>query len=1216
VRLTESQRRAIEHRGSSLLVSASAGAGKTEVLARRCAALVADPQRPCGVERLLVVTFTRAAAAELRLRVARMLREQADRATDATLREHLRRQELLVGAADIGTIDAWCGRIVREHFAEAGVDPVFTTLSEEDAHLLRGRVLDELLTWVHQDATPLAQAARRWIACAAVPDDTFLRQLVARLNAFRDQLVDPQAWFAQRRAECASDDAAAVLSAALQEECRFQHDQLQVLLTRLSADEVALLQPYVTALADWGERLKAADRLDEVVADIDAFNIGPVGRGRRNGGLTPTVADVRQRWLELRLKKTWSPATVAGIVQHAAATRDLLGTLLDLEARYQQMLQAVKQTQATYEFGDVLRLALDLLGRPSGGPHREPTDIARRLQGRYEHILVDEYQDTSAVQVEILRLVTRRGRGRSNCFMVGDVKQSIYGFREAEPRLFVEQAEAFLTGREEGRVEYLSDNFRSQADLLAALNDVFAELFDPELGGTEYGPQQRLRAGRASSEIRNPTLDASPRVQLHLIEHDTREDAAASDDGEEVLQVERIEREAQLAADQIRSLLQAGVQIPERQPDGTVGLRPLRLNDIVILLRSAVQTAGQVARVLRLNGVPCLAGARESLLEAVEVQDICNVLRLLVNRRQDVPLAAYLRSPLAALTEAELRAVRAACPHPHADLYVAVRNYCRQQPRQSLAARLEAALNQLDRWAEAAREEDLPSLLRRILTETGLVLLTRGLRGGEQRVALLRALQTFALQFSRGGGTSADGFVEYLEELARQELYPTALAAGQDDLVRIMTIHGAKGLEFPVVFLLGAGTRFNRQRQNEALQCDERLGLGLRFADYSRRAILTSARHQVIRGHLARRELAEELRLLYVAATRARELLLITGHIRPGQWDQTRTMFAHLPTLPLISRLNVDNRLEWLLMAAARQPAQRLQIVTHAATDLVVSRPGRLATGPATSVGEWSVADQNWVERGVQLVRTDVASVWADYPAALSVNAAKELALRESGADQPRVLDSEVYRLPTPTFAADDNRIDGRTLGVVCHRFLEHADCRHLGSAAEVTAQVQAQVASGQLTPEQGALVPIDEVVWFAGTSEGRLLATQCHAARREVPFVYALPVGDGEHTIIRGIIDCLIETPDGLVILDYKTDRASSTERWEQRLAGYQVQLRVYAQAAAAVFNRPVTHAALVFLLARRIVTVAPRPLTADLLGGHMTTATHRLADIRGDRA
>ncbi len=733
MRLTESQRLVIEHRGCSLLVAASAGAGKTEVLARRCAALVADRQHPCTVDRLLVVTFTRAAAAELRVRVARMLREQAERTTDVALREHLRRQELLVGAADIGTIDSWCGRVVREHFAEAGVDPEFTTLGEEDAHLLRGRVLDELLIWVHQDSAPPAQEARRWIARAAAPDDAFLRRLILCLNRFREHLVDPDVWFARRRAECATDDAAGVLAAALREECHFQCTQLRSLLKTLSSDDLPLLQPYVAALEDWHQRLTAAEQLPHVVREIGEFRITPTRQTRRNAAVAPAVAEVQKRWLEQRLQKNWSPEAVDAILRHGASTNDLLRTLLDLEARYQQMLQAVKQAQATYEFGDVLRLTLDLLGRATGGPHREPTEIARRLQRRYEHILVDEYQDTSAVQVEILRLVTRRDRGQGNGFMVGDVKQSIYGFREAEPRLFVELADAFAAGREEGRVAHLSDNFRSHGDLLAALNDLFEELFARELGGTEYGPQQRLRAGRASGEIPNPTLASTLRVQVHLIEQDRGQDTGVSDDDGEVLQVERIEREAQLAADQIRQLLQAGVQIPERGADGQVTLRPLRLSDIVVLLRSAVQAAGQVARVLRLNGIPCLAGARESLLEAIEVGDVCNVLRLLVNRRQDVPLAAYLRSPLVALTEAELRQIRSVCPRPGTDFYAAVRHYCRLRPRESLAVRLEAALGQLDRWAQAAREEDLPSLLRRILSETGLVLLARGLRGGEHR---------------------------------------------------------------------------------------------------------------------------------------------------------------------------------------------------------------------------------------------------------------------------------------------------------------------------------------------------------------------------------------------------------------------------------------------------------------------------------------------------
>ena len=1194
MRLTDSQRAAVEHRGSNLLVAASAGTGKTEVLARRCVALIADGQQPCRIDRLLVVTFTRAAAAELRVRVARMLREEADQARSGELRRHLRRQAMLVDAADIGTIDAWCGRIVREHFAEAGVDVGFAMLGEQDAKVLRARVLDALFDQVHRGTDPLADEARAWIARATAPDDGFLRDFVGGLNAFREHLVDPDWWFERQRQACQNDDTAQVLAAALDEECRFQHAQLG----QLPPNVADALRPYRDALAGWHEQLAQSDGLVSTVAPIAAFDIPKPNRRKKEPPEAPEITEVRERWLQRRLQKPWSPDSVASILEHAPATAALVATLLRLEERYQQMLLAAKRQQAAYEFGDVLRMALDLLGRPAAGQPREPTEVAARLQRRYEHILVDEYQDTSPVQVEILRLVTRVGPGRTNRFMVGDVKQSIYGFRQAEPRLFAELSAALESGQAEGRIEYLSDNFRSHGALLTALNYLFAALFDRTLGGTAYGEKERFRAGRAAEEISNPTLDRTPRVAVHVVEHAVERGRSADNDDEEPA-VEVIEREAQLAAGQIQELVRSGAQVPQRGEDGQVRLCPLRRADIVILLRSAVHHAGQVARVLRANGIPCVTGGRESLFDAVEVVDICNVLKLLANRRQDVPLAGYLRSPLAGLTEPDLLHLRTTSPAA-ADFYEAVEHFRRLRPVASLAARLDGAMSQLDRWAVAAREEELLALLRRIFADSGALLLTRALRNGQQRVALLRSLQGFANQFAAAGGGGVADFVAYLEALAEEEIDPGALAAGDEDVVRIMTIHGAKGLEFPVVFLLGAGTRFNTRRQHGPLQCDAELGVGLKFADYPARATLVSARHAIIQRRVAQRELEEELRLLYVAATRARERLVVIGHAPPGTWDRYRAQYGGSPAPPpLISRMSVQNRLEWVLMAVAAVEPAVLEVVAHADADIHVPVPGATTESLPPPREEPGAAYDEWVARGRELLTAEVTGVLADYPAVLSVSAVKELAFQDLAEDQPRSLDRIAAALPAPAFDQPATAHDGRELGIACHRFLELADLTGLKSAAEVQAQVDELAAAGRLAPEQAALVPVADVAWLAGTDVGGLLGQHADGVRREVPFVYALPLGElGVHTIIRGVIDCLADTPEGLLIVDYKTDRVRDEQELQARVAGYHVQLQLYAQAAQAIFGRPVARAMLALLCARRIVEVPlGLPPLAELL-------------------
>jgi ATP-dependent helicase/nuclease subunit A len=1202
MKLTPSQQRAIAHRGSNLLVSASAGSGKTEVLARRVVELVADPRQPCAIERLLVVTFTRAAAAELRVRIARMLRKAADKTCVRDLQSHLRRQEVLVDAADIGTIDAWCSRIVRAHAALTGVDAEFSTLSEEDAGLLRGRVLDELFTWIYSADEPLALAAREWLGLGRRPDDVFLRDLIAGLNGYRAHVVEMEAWFERQRVRYGAApeelraDARRVLTRALVDELTFQNAQLGELLDKLAGCAPAdALQGYRDELAAWHRALtcpagSAAD-LAGVAAQVDAYRL------RKPRGLSNAPAalfeEVRERWLKGRLKDRWSPQHIESSLEHAPAAAQLVNALLGLEQRYEELLSAAKRSAGVAEFHDVLRWALDLLGTPAGDGPRQPTELARQLQKHYEHILVDEYQDTSPVQVELLRLVTRSAPDRSNRFMVGDVKQSIYGFRQAEPRLFTELVRSFAAGRQEGEVCYLADNFRSQRDLVAGLNRMFAQLFDPSLGGTAFEPVERLQAARADRP--NPTLDAHPRLNLHLLD-DARGrhaggEAADAEDTEavedELPPLERIEREALVAAAEIQRMLSAGVHIPQREADDSITLRPLQYGDVVILLRAARQNAGVVARVLRDAGIPCVTSGRDALLAAPEVMDIRNALALLANRRQDVPLAAYLRSPLVGLSAAELLEVRAAAPK--GDFHAAVMQYVGDDG--SAAAKVQAGLAQLDRWAELAREEELPELLRRIYADTDWLLFAQALPGGPHRVSLLRALHGYAVDFARQGHHGVAEFDAYLEDLAKAELAPGTPVAAGADVVRIMTIHAAKGLEFPVVLLLSAGARLDRRDARETLLCDEELGLGLRYADYHGRRELVTATHHVLSARTSARSVEEELRLLYVAATRARERLLICGHAPAGAWEEARERFTDSPP-PLATRLSAGSMLEWVIMAAAAagldQPTEHgvplMRIERHAAG---LAPAGAPAPPRVAAPDAWSDANEQWLTRAGELLATARSSAAADIPAVVAVSTLKELAITAHDGDIARTLPAMAEYLQPPAFARSTAEPDGRVVGHALHCFLEHADLANLAVPAAVRGQLERLVSAGRISAEQAGLVPVEDVGWFAGTELGRLLAEHAGRLRRELPFVCAWPVG-GEVTILRGVIDCLVETQAGLIIVDYKTDRVSDPAALAERAAKYTTQLQIYAAVAARILDRPVSRALLVFLRPRRLIEVS----------------------------
>ena len=1212
--LSDAQRAAVEHRGSNLLVAASAGSGKTEVLARRCRSLIADPRHPCTIDQLLVVTFTRAAAVELRARVGRMLREAATETRDRRLRDHLRRQEVLVGTAEIGTIDAWCVRVVREHFAatKTGVDPAFSVLGPEQATLLRNEVLDELFEWLYMADDELAAAARAWILRHSKPTDGFLRDFVLALNRYREHLVNPDQWISWQLELHTRDEAAVraeaayVLADALSAECAFQHEQLgDVIGAAESGVARSQLREYRKSVAAWRNRLDNAEAVGPVVDDIAGFRFP--GKARDCAGRDAALrGEVKGRWFEKRLKKRWDSEWVENVLAHAGRVAELVVTLLRLEERYRVLLDAKKRARGAYEFGDVLRMALDLLGTPAEGQRREPTPIAHALQCRYEHILVDEYQDTSPVQVELLRLVARSEPGQSNRFMVGDLKQSIYGFREAEPRLFADLIDLFTRKSKEGRVKLLTDNFRSHGDLVEGLNELFATLFDLKLGGTGYAGDERLHARR--DEIENSTLDAEPRIELQLV-FDDSSDADESDetDGEEV-PLERIEREARVVAQRIHALLEAETQIPERDARGEVRLRPLRLADIVILLRSAKGNASLLAGVLRAAGIPCVAAGRESILDSLEVQDVRCALALLVNRQQDVALASYLRGPMVGLSAAQLLEVRRVAPG--VGFVTAVETYRSGGGDPRLARQLDLAVTQLDKWGVAARTQELPLLLRQILRDTGHGLFARALKGGEHRVAMLRALETLAVEFAERGQPGVAEFVEHLDALIEQDVRPVMTPATGADVVRIMTIHAAKGLEFPVVFLLNTGAAFSRRPQRGALECDEQRGIGLEFFDYPDRARLASAAFGVSRQAAMQRELEEELRLLYVAATRARERLVIVGHTSAKKWDELRERYrdaAEPP--PLISRLSAASMLEWVMMGVASghpdSPVGDTRPVIRVETRAGgIDSPNEKAPGsePAASdATELTDADRDWIERGRAAVGATPDISLAQRPAVLSVSAVKQQAARSGDEDVPLGLDFAAP-LREPAFASRTTQADGRVIGDAYHRFMQLADLRRLTSAEAVRRQLDRLVSDGRLTEDEAALIQIGDLTWFANTDEGRLVAHSVETCRRELPFVYTPPLGD-ERILVRGVIDLLLQTEAGLVVLDYKTDRPRDDADWRRRIDAYSVQLQLYAAAARQIFGREVVGALLIFLREHRVVSVSIESPTLETLLGRAAT-------------
>ena len=875
-------------------------------------------------------------------------------------------------------------------------------------------------------------------------------------------------------------------------------------------------------------------------------------------------------------------------------------------------------------------MALKLLRRRRQDGSFEPTEVAQRLRRRYRYVLVDEYQDTSPVQVELLRLVSR---DEGNRFLVGDVKQSIYGFRQAEPRLFTDLIEQVRQGAVPGRVQALGENFRSHAGVLEPLNAIFERLFDADLGGSAYDAGERLVACR--EEVGNPTLDAGPRVELALFEspgdssqggqgggddngadEDSAGEQAGDADKADAIELERIEREATWAAQRIRELLEAGTQVPERGSSGPV-LRPLEPGDVVVLIRSARGNAPRAAARLRELGVPAVVVGRESLLECLEVQDVLHILRLIANRRQDIPLAAYLRGPVVGLSEQALLEIRSVSGGA---FWQAVFEYLREptdkadkakpaksQPRDpALLARLREALGRIDHWRQRSRHLELPALVREILRDTALPLVAAARPPGEYRVAMLRALERLAAQFAEAGHAGVREFVDWIERLEDQELAPAVSASLRSDIVRIMTIHASKGLEFPVVLLLNSGAEFERRGggKNEPLLVEPEAGLSLDGHDVGAGQWWSGPCKPLIREARRRRERSEELRLLYVACTRARELLLIAGHLERDRRAAIRERFAGWEgKLSLFDRIAARSVAEWLLAAvtaagldqpgANGQPAVRVvEVPREADASEAQSEPSREdAAGPATAVA-MAEADRAWVERTAGLLLEPPDLTLARVPAVLSVSEVKHRAgqigepdLREVAPGDDAAAEAFAVRLEGPAFARRQAGPSGTEIGTAYHRLLQFAELDELDSWAAVERQIERLRSRGLLSDAQAAAIDPDDVVWFGRSELGRQVASLRDRVLREQPFVYARPLGGGEQRqLLRGIVDLMWLDEAGWHLVDFKTDGRRRKAEDERRLRMYRAQLAAYGEAIAEISGRPLAAGWLVFLRRRRL--------------------------------
>ncbi|HHU77107.1 MAG TPA: UvrD-helicase domain-containing protein, partial [Firmicutes bacterium] len=957
---TREQKKAIFLRGSDILVAAGAGSGKTRVLVERIIQKITDPAKPVALDRLLVVTFTKAAASEMRRRIGVALKEKLQENPRSA---NLHRQMLLLNQASITTVHSFCLDVIRQYYYLQGLDPSFRVLDGTAAEQLRQETLEELLDKYYDTMGPETPFYRLVEAYSSDRGDQGLQSLVLRLSTFARSHPFPDLWLRQSLRAFLSGFAGGgnrnpwtgPLLKEFRAELKMAIESMQEMLLVVSSPggPAPYLDSLNKELVALREMREAADRGWESL--FSCMQRDPFGR------LKPCKGDAYDEVLKEQVKKGRDEIkkdlrklkedyfTVSLEEQFAFLERyePLLTFLVELVGAFNARYQQAKREKGVADFSDLEHYALQILNDAKSAPGTLlPSKAAREYRHYFKEILIDEYQDINQVQEAILALVST-SEPLGNRFMVGDVKQSIYRFRLAEPALFLQKQHSFGQGSSPGRCVHLNKNFRSRMEILEGTNYLFGRIMDEVVGEINYDQEARLYYGGLYPP---PCIDENSRdrgsgetIDFLLIDRQGpgfqgggngvfEGGGEGPEDGEaeelEILQAEweTASLEGRLIARQIKKLMgeQGDPHLPLYDKKNR-NYRRVAYRDIAILLRSAVNYAPAIAEELQRAGIPAYAELSGGFFDATEVKVMLSLLRIIDNPYQDLPLAAVLRSPILGLKAGDLALIRTAAPSASFFDALLLASADRELLPSPLRRILLKFLDNLEGWQKLAIHGTIVDLIRQIYRETGYYDLAGGMPGGKQRQANLQALYDRAKAYETLPSRGLFRYLSFLEKLKErgEDLKPACAHGEQEDVVRILTVHKSKGLEFPVVFLAGLSKKFNQKDLQHHFLLHKELGFGPKYIDTQHRFILPTLPWYAIRKRLHAELLAEEMRILYVAMTRAEQKLFLLATVKDLKKELFRWQMASRPApqpLPQYYRARAECYLDWIGPALWQHP--------------------------------------------------------------------------------------------------------------------------------------------------------------------------------------------------------------------------------------------------------------------------------------------------------
>ncbi len=1178
VTFTKEQQQVIDLRDRNILVSAAAGSGKTAVLVERIITRLTKDASPIDVDRLLVVTFTEAAAAEMKERIRNAIEKALEEHPED---EHLQRQATLVHQAKVTTIDSFCLSVIRDYFHTIDLDPGFRVAEDGELKLLKQDVIDEVLERWYEQASP---RFHKFIdGFSGKRDDNKIGDIILKLFEYSRSYPNPTTWLNN----CVQYYG--VSNVKELEEAPYIQDVLKEIVTILQdvQDELS----YAKELCCDEDGPKAYE--DAINSDLKWVKkaLKTVGFGemheiltaleweslKRNKGKEISqekieiVKDIRSKCKEIvgKIREQYFFEDMDVMLKNIRAAKDNVETLVQLVQDFSRTFTEKKQSKNMVDFSDMEHYALQILTREENGKF-VPSPAAKEYQEKFEEIMIDEYQDSNDVQETILTSVSKVDQGRYNIFMVGDVKQSIYRFRLARPELFMEKYHQYSEEDINKQRIDLHKNFRSRREVLESTNYIFRQIMTEGFGGIEYDDKAALYVGADYAE------KTGNETEVLLI------DVAEQDE-----ELSAREIEALAVAKRIKEL----VGCHEVFDKNTLEYRKAEFRDIVILTRSIKGWTDVFLRILKEEGIPAYSISKEGYFEAREIQLLLDYLRVIDNPRQDVSLVATLTSVFGNVTAEELALIKSSVANKN--FYECVLAYVQTGEQTVIREKLQQFLAQLDRFRRKVPYTAMHDLLWDILDETGFGNYVAALPAGEQRTANLEMLVEKAISFEATSYKGLFHFVRYIEQLQKYKVdYGEANIQDESaNVVNLMSIHKSKGLEFPIVFVAGMDKKFNLQDTSDSVVLHSRWGVGIDFIDVGNREKSPLILKRIIQNEVRKESVAEELRILYVAMTRAKEKLIMTGTVSNLErriLDCVQLSHHQEVSLPYTRLTEARKYFDWLLPALYRnqalapvmdylgmeKPWQNKFYSEEIPFAVKVIRPSEMALEMLEEVCEDGISqlalaawntDKVYDASLKQHLEEQFSFVYpyeqeTDTKQKVSVSDLKKRAYMEEGE-----IEEEVVIPLLPKFMQEEQEATGATRGTAYHRVLELLDFSEDYDAEKLQQAIQNMVARHLMTEEMAQCVTRKDILVFLSSPIAKRMkqAAQKNQFHAEQPFV----LGEGA-MLVQGIIDVYFEEDGELVVLDYKTDRVRQASELTER---YQLQLDYYAKVLEQVTQKRV---------------------------------------------